>query len=259
MLFRYKKILPLIVAICLGCREKEEKINSSDLAIIQNGPTLEQLLDSIKADSIKFKPIIDSLVFIDSKDSNLIPFLDQCYWLYHVRKLKIVPVFNKRGFSTTEADAQAAWLFEKKTVNCRDLEKTIAEYTGVKYFDSTCLQCFQLWVDPFGHPIVNVLLDKNRDMIFTESYARDGLLGFPRLIKKYHLNYLDEKEISSILKKLSDAPPESSMMGFDGTGISLQASTIGKTFKINRWCEPAELKELWRFIERKIQIKLMKC
>lgn len=243
----------------IACNFENKKLEQPKVSTLKNGPTIEQLYDSMEVDSIKYRTKIDSLLFFSSSDSTMVKYLDQCYWPYHVRRIKIKPVYNKRGFSTTEADVKIRWQFERKSVDCGDMETKLAEYNEVTFLDSTCTHCFLIKLDPFDCPIQYITVDRQGDLIFTESYARGGMLGLTRLKKKYHLDYLDEKEIGALLDSLSSVPAQNNEIGLDGMSIYIGFTAKRKVFEIGRWQHPQEMAELWRFIERKLGIKLPQC
>lgn len=247
-----------LLLLLTSCGKEVEK--QSVLVLQQNDPSLESFLDSMEIDSAKYQPVIDSLFLFSTKDSNLAEFLDQCYWPYHVRRIKIPPDTNSRkGFSTAEADLHTKWLFEKKSVSCRDFGKVLLQLNDVKPLDSASSMSLFLSIDPFGRPRTFVTLDQAGTLALTESYARDNMLAPPRKKSKYLLNPIEKSDLSNLLGKISAAPKENGKVGLDGTSISLQGCIEGKCFEVYRWCDPQELTDIWQFLENKLKEKFSRC
>lgn len=250
--------LGVTLVLFISCERKIEP--TLGLISTKNDPPLERYLDSLKIDSTKYKSRIDSLFLFDTSNQKLAEFLNQCYWPNHVRRIVIPPEKNpNKGFSTAEADKKVEWLFEKKTFNCNDFYNVLLEINGVKALDSASSFSLFLEVDPFGHPLTFVTLDKEGELAFTESYARDGLLGYPRQKLSYRFSRSEINEVSVILGVLTAVPKENNNSGLDGTSISLRWCLERKCYEVYRWCDPQELKDLWQYFETKLKVRLPKC
>jgi hypothetical protein len=151
------------------------------------------------------------------------------------------------------------WLFEKKSLNCDEMGIRQTALNKIELVDSTCGFCFLLVIDAFDNPVQYVTLNRKNELVFTESYARSYLLGLPRLVKKYESNHLDRKELHHILNAFSGLTPADSSIGLDGASIFLEAAIMERKIEVSKWCHPKELRELWRFIERKMKVKLSQC